>query len=76
MHITIFTKMRKECENLLIFVKFHQILFRQIFRFRENFRNKLTKTKNFAKVVEKTKNLMEFDGDPACMAYVVSLFFI
>jgi hypothetical protein len=31
----------------------------------ENF----VKTKNFAKVVAKTKNLKEFDSDPACMVY-------
>jgi hypothetical protein len=36
----------------------------------ENF----VKTKNFAKVVAKTKNLKEFDSDPACVVYVVSLF--
>jgi hypothetical protein len=35
--------MRKTCENGLIFVKFHKIWFREFFRFRENFRNKLTK---------------------------------
>jgi hypothetical protein len=32
------------------------------------------KTKIFAKVAAKTKNLKEFDSDPACMVYVVSLF--
>jgi hypothetical protein len=69
--------MRKACENGLIFVKFHKIWFREIFFSAKNFASNLrnfVKTENFAKVVAKTKNRKEFDSDPACMVYVVSLF--
>jgi hypothetical protein len=43
MPFSIFAKMRKSCENGPIFAKFREISFRKNFRFRENFRENLTK---------------------------------